>query len=69
MREEKNGLDAVEHLWPKWDAAEVQMDKAEEEASQLGLAGYEYLRSRVEHFRILQEVKDEFGTIPQLPRL
>ena len=41
--EEENGLDAVEHLWPKWDAAEVQMDKAEEEASQLGLAGYEYL--------------------------
>ena len=65
--EEENGLDAVEHLWPKWDAAEVQMDKAEEEASQLGLAGYEYLRSRVEHFRILQEEKDEFGRYHNYP--
>ena len=64
---EKNGLDAIKHLWPKWDAAEVQMDKAEEEASQLGLASYEYFRSRVEHLHILQEEKDEAGRYHNYP--
>ena len=64
---EKKGLDAGDHLWPKWDSAEMQMNTAEEEASQLGLAGYEYFRSRVEHFPTLQEEKDEVGRYHNLP--
>ena len=65
--EEKKGLDAVEHLWAEWDSAGMQMHKAEEDASQLGLEGNEYFRSRVERFYILQEEKDEVGRYHNFP--
>lgn len=65
--EAKKGIDAANHLYPKWTSAGLEMNMAEEKASQLGLAGYEYFRSRVEHFYILQEEKDEFGRYHNLP--
>ncbi len=45
----------------------MQMHKAEEDASQLGLEGNEYFRSRVERFYILQEEKDEVGRYHNFP--
>ena len=65
--EEKKGVGAVNHLYPKWKSAGMQMNIAEEEAEQLGLAGHEYFRSRAERFHILQEEKDEFGRYHNLP--
>ena len=65
--EEKKGVDAVDHLLTKWRSAEAQMRRAEEGASQFGLAGHEYFRSRVERFRILQEEKDEVGQLHGRP--
>ena len=65
--EEKKGLDAVEHLWARWESAGMQMHKSEEEASQLGLECNEYFRSRVERFHILQEEKDEIGRYHNYP--
>ena len=65
--EKKKGLDAVEHLLTEWHYAETQMHRAEEEALQLGVTGHEYFRSRVEHFHILQEEKDEVGRYHNLP--
>ena len=65
--EAKKGLDAVKHLWPKWDSTEMQMHKAEKRASQLGLAGHEYFRNRLEHFHIVQEEKDEVGRYHNFP--
>ena len=65
--EENEGLDAVEHRLTEWHCAEAQIRKVEEEALQLGLTGHEYFRSRVEHFHILQEEKDEFGRFHNRP--
>ena len=65
--QKKKGLDAVDHLLTEWHSAETQMHKAEEEALQLGVTGHEYFRSRVEHFHILQEEKDEVGRYHNLP--
>ena len=65
--EKSKGLGAVEHLRADWHSAEAQMHKAEEEASQLGLLGNEYFRSRVERFHVLQEEKDEFGRYHNYP--
>ncbi len=60
-------MDAVDHLWTKWDYAERQMQEAEEEASQLGLTGHEYFRISTEYFNILQEEKDEVGQYHGFP--
>ncbi len=65
--EEEKGLDAVEHLLAKWESAGMQMRKSEEEASQLGVAGSEYFRNRVECFHILQEEKNELGRYHNYP--
>ena len=65
--EKKKGMDAVDHLLTKWHSAEGQMRRAKEEASQLGLAGYEYFRSCEDRFYILQEEKDEFGRFHNYP--
>ena len=65
--EAENGLGSVNHLLPKWNSAGMEMQKAKEEASQLGIAVHEYFRSRVEHFHILQEEKDEVGRYHNLP--
>ncbi len=43
------------------------MRGAKEEASQLGLAGYEHFRSCEDRFYILQEEKDEFGRFHNYP--
>jgi hypothetical protein len=51
--ENKNGIDAANHLYPEWRSAGDQMDRAEKEASQLGLAANEYFRSRMERFDML----------------
>lgn len=59
--EYKNGIDAASRLYPEWRSAGDQMDRAEKEASQLGLAGSEYFQSRTELFRIVQEEKDDVG--------
>jgi hypothetical protein len=65
--ENKNGIDAANHLYPEWRSAGDQMDRAEKEASQLGLAANEYFQSRVEQFKILEEEKDEVGQYHNLP--
>ena len=65
--EQKKGIDAVKHLWPKWDSAGMQMKKAEEEALQLGLMGHEYFGLRKERFYILQAEKDKYGEYHNLP--
>ena len=65
--ENKNGIDAASRLYPEWYSAGDQMSRAEEDASQLGLAGYEYFQSRVECFRIVQEEKDEVGQYHNYP--
>ena len=43
------------------------MHKAEKGASQLGLAGHEYFRNRLEHFHIVQGEKDEVGRYHNFP--
>ena len=65
--ETKKGIGRVNHLLPRWYSAEIQVQKAEEEASQLGLAVYEYFKTRVERFYILQEEKDETGRYKVYP--
>ena len=65
--EAKKGIEPVEHLLPQWDSAETQMQKAEEEALQLGLTGHEYFGSRVERFHILLEERDEVGRYHNRP--
>ncbi|MXX52689.1 MAG: hypothetical protein F4Z35_01670 [Dehalococcoidia bacterium] len=63
----REGIDAVEHRWPKWRSTGSQMRRAEEGASLLGLAANEYFGSRVERFYITQEEKDEFGQYHNRP--
>ena len=65
--ETKKGIGRVNHLLPRWYSAEIQVQKAEEEASQLGLAVYEYFKTRVERFYILQEEKDKSGQYKNYP--
>ena len=63
----KDGLEAVKHMRPQWYTAEFKMRKAEEEAARLGVSAYEFFMSRIEHFLISQEEKDEKGIYHGLP--
>ena len=65
--ETKKGIGEVDHLLSRWGSAEIKTQEAEEEASQLGLAVYEYFKTRVERFCILQEEKDESGQYKNYP--
>ena len=59
--EVKRGIDGIDHLLPRWEAAEAQAQSAQEEAAQLGLMVDQYFRIRVGRFHILQEQFDRIG--------
>ena len=65
--EEKKGIDAIDHLLPKWNSAGDEVRRAGDEALELGPAAYEYFQSRVEHFKILQEEREEIGQYQNIP--
>ena len=65
--EVSQGIEAARPFVADWECAEFQMNKIEEEAAQLGLVVYEYLRNREEQFRILEKDKDEVGQFHNLP--
>ena len=65
--EKKKGIDAVDHLLPKWHSAGAEVRRAEDEALQLGPAGHQYFKARMEHFHILQEERDEVGQYQVIP--
>ena len=65
--EKKKGIDAVDHLLPKWHSAGDEVCRAENEALELGPAAYESFQSRVERFKIQQEQRDEVGQYQFIP--
>ena len=61
------GLAAVKSLRPQWYTAKWKMEKAEETAESMGFEAYEYLKSKQDEFFLIQEGRDENGTLRDFP--